>query len=79
MIFFVCIAAPKLGEATLSPDVIGSFNSNSAPVVARAQWNHNEEMRRHKQPWWKKLWDETENLDPMASRLSRESDEELNF
>lgn len=52
------LAAPKLQEVT--PDVLDGFTSRSAPVIARAQQCHNEEMRRLKLPWWKKLWDEEE-------------------
>ena len=48
--------APKLHEVT--SDLLDSFTSRSAPVIARAQQCHNEEMRRFKLPWWKKLWDE---------------------
>ncbi|KAJ7347145.1 IQ calmodulin-binding motif-containing protein, partial [Desmophyllum pertusum] len=47
------LAAPKLYEVT--PDILDSFTSRSAPVIARAQQCHNEEMRRLKLPWWKKI------------------------
>ena len=80
MILFVVIfsAAPKLHEIT--PDMLDSFTSRSAPVIARAQQCHNEEMRKLKLPWWKKLWDE-EDADGTRARENQVEldDEQLNF
>ncbi|KAJ7369736.1 IQ calmodulin-binding motif-containing protein [Desmophyllum pertusum] len=70
------LAAPKLHEVT--PDILDSFTSRSAPVIARAQQCHNEEMRRLKLPWWKKLWDEQE-VDGTGERPGAQDDEQLNF
>ncbi|KAL9966130.1 hypothetical protein ACROYT_G024154 [Oculina patagonica] len=72
------LAAPKLHE--ISPDVLDSFTSRSAPVIARAQQCHNEEMRKLKLPWWKKLWDE-EEVDGTGARENQEArdNEQLNF
>lgn len=71
-------AAPKLHEIT--PDMLDSFTSRSAPVIARAQQCHNEEMRKIKLPWWKKLWDE-EEVDGTGAKENQETrdDEQLNF
>ena len=70
-------AAPKLHEVT--PDMLDSLTSRSTPVIARAQQCPNEEMRRLKLPWWKKLWDENAvdgpgvrfSKDPKTSRARR--------
>ena len=69
-------AAPKLHEVT--PDMLDSFTSRSAPVIARAQQCHNEEMRRLKLPWWKKLWDE-DRLDGPGDKPGTQEEEQLNF
>ena len=69
-------AAPTLQEVT--PDIQDAFTSRSAPVIARAQQCHNEEMRRLKLPWWKKLWDEDE-LEGTGERLKADENEQLNF
>ena len=47
-------------------------------VITRAQQCHNEEMRRLKLPWWKKLGDEDE-LEGTGERLKAEENEQLNF
>ena len=78
---FICChfsAAPKLHEIT--PDMLDSFTSRSAPVIARAQQCHNEEMRKLKLPWWKKLWDE-EDVDETRARENQveQDNEQLNF
>ncbi|PFX32443.1 IQ calmodulin-binding motif-containing protein 1 [Stylophora pistillata] len=70
------LAAPKLHE--VSPDILDSFASRSAPVIARAQQCHNEEMHRLKLPWWKKLWDEEEVEGP-RERPGSQDEEQLNF
>lgn len=70
------LAAPKLHEVT--PDILDSFASRSAPVIARAQQCHNEEMHRLKLPWWKKLWDEEEVEGP-RERPGSQDEEQLNF
>lgn len=69
-------AAPKLHEVT--PDMLDSFTSRSAPVIARAQQCHNEEMRRLKLPWWKKLWDE-DAVDGTGEKPGAQEEEKLNF
>ena len=69
-------AAPTLQEVT--PDILDAFTSRSAPVIARAQQCHNEEMRRLKLPWWKKLWDEDE-LEGTGERPKADENEQLNF
>lgn len=70
------LAAPKLHEVT--SDILDSFTSRSAPVIARAQQRHNEEMRSLKLPWWKKLWDEEEVEGP-GERPGSQDEEQLNF
>jgi len=70
------LGAPKLHEVT--SDILDAFTSRSAPVITRAQQCHNEEMRRLKLPWWKKLWDEDE-LEGTGERLKAEDNERLNF
>lgn len=72
----ISAAAPKLHEVT--PDMLDSFTSRSAPVIARAQQCHNEEMRRLKLPWWKKLWDEDE-ADGPGEKPGAQGEEQLNF
>ena len=52
--------------------------SRSAPVIARAQQCHNEEMRQLKLPWWKKLWDEDE-VEWTNKRMKAVDNEQLNF
>lgn len=69
-------AAPKLHEVT--SDMLDSFTSRSAPVIARAQQCHNEEMRRLKLPWWKKLWDE-DAVDLTGDKPGAQKEEQLNF
>ena len=69
-------ASPKLHEVT--PDMLDSFTSRSAPVIARAQQCHNEKMRRLKLPWWKKLWDE-DQVDGLGDKPVAQEDEQLNF
>lgn len=69
-------AAPKLHEVI--PDMLDSFTSRSAPVITRAQQCHNEEMRRLKLPWWKKLWDE-DQVDGPGDKPGAQEDEQLNF
>ena len=69
-------AAPKLHEVT--SDMLDSFTSRSAPVIARAQQCHNEEMRRLKLPWWKKLWDE-DAVDLTGEKPRAQKEEQLNF
>ena len=69
-------AGPKLYEVT--PDLLDSFTSRSAPVIARAQQCHNEEMRRLKLPWWKKLWDE-DAVEGPGGKPGAEEQERLNF
>lgn len=70
------LAAPKLHEVTL--DMLDSFASRSAPVTARAQQCHNEEMRRLKLPWWKKLWDE-DRVDGPGDKPGAQEEDQLNF
>ena len=74
--FAIFSGAPKLHEVT--SDIFDAFTSRSAPVITRAQQCHNEEMRRLKLPWWKKLWDEDE-LEGTGERLKAEDNERLNF
>ena len=69
-------APPKLHEVT--PDVLDGFMSRSAPVIARAQQSHNEEMRQIKLPWWRKLWDEDE-VEWTEKRTRAVDKEQLNF
>ena len=69
-------AAPKLHEVT--PDMLDSLTSRSTPVIARAQQCHNEEMRRLKLPWWKKLWDE-DPVDGPGEKPGAQEEEQLNF
>ena len=35
-----------------------NFVSHSVPIATKARYNHNEELRLLRQPWWKKLGDE---------------------
>lgn len=70
------LVSPKLHEVT--PDILDSFTSRSAPVIARAQQCHNEEMRGLKLPWWKKLWDE-EEAEGLGERPGSQEDEQFNF
>lgn len=70
------LAPPKLHEVT--PDVLDGFMSRSAPVIARAQQSHNEEMRQIKLPWWRKLWDEDE-VEWTEKRTRAVDKEQLNF
>ena len=58
--------------------MLDSFTSRSAPVIARAQQCHNEEMRGLKLPWWKKLWDE-EEAEGLGERPGSQDDEQFNF
>ena len=69
-------APPKLHEVT--PVVLEGFMSRSAPVIARAQQCHNEEMRQIKLPWWRKLWDEDE-VEWTDKRTRAVDKEQLNF
>lgn len=70
------LVAPQLHEVT--NDILDAFTSRSAPVIARAQQCHNEEMRRLKLPWWKKLWDEDE-LEGTRGGPKPDETEQLNF
>lgn len=70
------LAAPKLHE--VSPDSLDAFTSRSAPVITRAQQCHNEDMRRLKLPWWKKLWDE-DDAERNDDKEKAEDIEQLNF
>ena len=68
-------AAPKHHEFTT--DMVDAFTSRSAPVIVKAQRCHNEDMRKHRLPWWKKLW-EDDNVDPLTPR-TKDPELELNF
>ena len=68
-------AAPKLHDAT--PEMLDAFKSRSAPVMAKAQRSHKEDMRTYRLPWWKKLWEE-DSVDPLAPKTT-DPDLELNF
>lgn len=70
------LAAPKLHQ--VSPDSLDAFTSRSAPVITRAQQCHNEDMRRLKLPWWKKLWDE-DDAERNDDKEKAEDIEQLNF
>ncbi|XP_074652826.1 IQ calmodulin-binding motif-containing protein 1-like [Tubulanus polymorphus] len=48
--------APKLDEATEKD--LELYVCRSVPIANRAQMLHNNEMKRLKQPWWRKLGDE---------------------
>ena len=48
--------APKLSEAEETD--IDLYKCHSVPIATKARYNHNNEMRLIKQPWWKKLGDE---------------------
>ena len=69
-------AAPKLHAVT--PDMLDSLTSRSTPVIARAQQCPNEEMRRLKLPWWKKLWDE-DPVDGPGEKPGAQEEQQLNF
>jgi hypothetical protein len=61
-----------------SSETIDAFKSRSAPVIAKAQLSHNEELRRRREPWWKKLWDE-DSTDGLHFDLKDNQEEQLNF
>lgn len=47
-------------------------------MITRAQQCHNEDMRRLKLPWWKKLWDE-DDAERNDDKEKAEDIEQLNF
>ncbi|KAK2150495.1 hypothetical protein LSH36_403g03081 [Paralvinella palmiformis] len=50
------LEAPKLSEATEAD--VEDFTSHSVPIATKARYNHAQEMRLLRQPWWRKLGDE---------------------
>ena len=39
------------------------FSSRSVPVAVAARRQHNEVLRKQKQPWWQSLMEENEDVD----------------
>ena len=50
------VACPSLAEVTEQD--VKSFVSHSVPIATKARYNHQEELRLLRQPWWRKLGDE---------------------
>ena len=50
------VDAPSLTEAT--EDDIATYTCHSVPIATKARYNHNQEIRLLRQPWWRKLGDE---------------------
>ena len=72
--FYSSIGAPSLQDA--NTETCETFKSRSAPVIAKAQLSHNEELRKSKISWWRKLWDDDS---PDSLTLESSGPEELNF
>ena len=64
--------SPQLKD--LNSDVVEMYTSRSTPVVKKAQLNHNEDLAKLKSPWWKRLWDNDEQIIHCSDK-----NEELNF
>ena len=63
---------------------VESFSSRSRPVAAAARRQHNEMLKRLKQPWWKSLSEETderdlEHLRDVAKRACLDDEVEKQF
>ena len=53
---FIFIDAPSLKDAT--EEDIATYTCHSVPIATKARYNHNQELRLQRQPWWHKLGDE---------------------
>ena len=54
--YYFSTGAPKLKDATEAD--VDLYKHRSVPIATKARYNHNQEMRILRQPWWKKLGDE---------------------
>ncbi len=62
--------APNLKDASESD--ISTFTCHSVPIATKARYNHNQELRLLRQPWWRKLGDEYQD-----TKLDEELDSKL--
>ena len=54
----IFVLAGKVDLNTVTDDDIATYTCHSVPIATKARYNHNQELRLLRQPWWKKLGDE---------------------
>ena len=55
-IYFLFADTPSLKDA--NEEDIATYTCHSVPIATKARYNHNQELRLLRQPWWRKLGDE---------------------